>query len=218
MQINIGLVDDKFKLLHSLKNNLELYPDLKISWAVTSGTDAIEAARTKLPDLILMDIEMPGMDGIATTAALKSIYPELKVVMLTVFDDSDNIFQAILAGASGYLLKDTAPIKIYEAIKEAYQEGGAPMSPTIAHKTLQLVGKLQPQKQEEKERLIENELSQREIEILQHLTIGMTYSEIAEKLFISPKTVRNHIQNIYQKLHITSKTEAIHLASKNRWF
>ena len=216
--IKLGLVDDKFKLLNSLKNNLELYDDIVISWAVTSGKDALVAAEEVRPDIILMDIEMPEMDGIATTAALKEMYSDLRVIMLTVFDDTDKIFQAILAGASGYLLKDTPPTRIYSAVKEAHEEGGAPMSPTIAIKTLQLVGSMQPIKPAEDRVLLENELSQREIEILQHITVGMTYTEIADKLFISPKTVRNHIQNIYKKLHVTSKTEAINLASKHKWF
>jgi DNA-binding NarL/FixJ family response regulator len=216
MKVTIGIVDDKFKLISSLKNNLELYPDIDIIWTATSGADAVSECQKKIPDLILMDIEMPGMDGIETTAALKKTYPDLKIVMLTVFDDNDKIFEAILAGASGYLLKDSLPVKIREAIKEAI-DGGAPMSPIIASKALQLINSMHAKKENEETVTGEQELGLREMEILKYTATGMTYLEIADKLFISPKTVRNHIQNIYKKLQVSSKTEAINLAHKKRW-
>lgn len=214
--IRVGIVDDKPKLLNSLKENLSLFPDVHIIWMANDGEEAFNHARTDKADIILMDIEMPKMDGIQATEKIKSACPEVKIIMLTIFDNNDKIFEAILAGASGYMLKDSPPAKIYQAMMEV-QEGGAPMSPIIASKALQLINNMHKQ-ETVTEHPVPAHLSQREMEILQHLTAGLNYQVIAEKLFISPKTVRNHIQNIYQKLQVSSKAEVIHLSHKNNWF
>jgi DNA-binding NarL/FixJ family response regulator len=164
---------------------------------------------------VLMDIEMPEMNGIKTVEVAAQHYPNTKFIMLTVFDDEDKIFEAIKAGASGYLLKDDTTNKIYESIIEVVDLGGAPMSPGIARKALALLSKVQVPQPELNS--IPEEISQRELEILKWLVNGLDYKAIAEKLFISPHTVRKHIGNIYQKLHVNSKAQAIRLALKKRW-
>ena len=155
---------------------------------------------------------MPVMDGIEATKRIHHLFPSVKIVMLTIFDDAEKIFDAILAGATGYLLKDEKPNKILAAIEEAL-EGGAPMSASIALKSLALIrGKSAESTKESKE----FNLSKRELEILELLATGENYHQIADKLFISPKTVRKHIENIYTKLQVHNKIEAIQIATKHK--
>ena len=217
--IRIGLVDDKIKLLSSLKDKLSLFDDLEIAWTACNSDETFAWLQQKPVDIILMDIEMRGMDGIQATAKIKSTNPEIKIIMLTVFDSNDKIFDAILAGASGYLLKDEKLSKIHQSIIEV-SEGGAPMSPMIAHKALQLITSLHQKgntAEIAQEAPVEHDLTTREMEILQSLSKGLSYNEIADSLFISPKTVRNHLYNIYQKLQISSNVEAVNIAHRNRW-
>lgn len=155
---------------------------------------------------------MPIMNGIEAVNTGSSLYPQTKFLMLTVFDDDDKIFEAIKAGAIGYLLKDENVDKIIESLWQIVEYGGSPMSPRIARKALQL---LSQGKQEQKTETI---LSIREMDILKGLVEGLDYKGVAEKLFISPFTVRTHITKIYQKLHVNNKTQAINLAVKNKWF
>ena len=153
-------------------------------------------------------------NGIEATALVKQKYPQIKIIMLTVFDDDENIFKAIQAGADGYLLKDTEPQALYEAITQTL-EGGAVMTPSIAMKALNLLRSPLPEEIDEVEETIK--LTSREVEVLEQLSTGLPYTSIAENLIVSPSTVRRHIENIYQKLQVHSKTEAIALAKKKRF-
>lgn len=160
-----------------------------------------------------MDIEMPKMDGIKATELISKFRPEIKTIILTVFDDDEKIFNAIKSGASGYLLKDESVEKIIDGINVVL-EGGAPMSASIASKTLQLLRRTNKIKD-----VISDEdfnLSKREIEVLENLKLGLDYQQAAEKLFISPFTVRKHIENIYKKLQVNNKMQAVQKASAHK--
>lgn len=162
------------------------------------------------PDVVLMDIQMPGINGIEAVSMLREKYPDLKILMQTIFEDEEKIFNSILAGASGYILKNTSPARILEFIKETY-EGGAPMSPTVATKVLKMVGE-----RSTAAKIIDFNLSEREKEVLAALVEGMSYKMIADSCFISLDTVRTHIKNIYEKLHVHSKGEAVAKAIKSK--
>ena len=163
-------------------------------------------------DLLLMDIEMPNLNGIEATKLVKQKYPQIKIVMLTVFDNDENIFNAIKAGADGYLLKDVNPHVLFNGIVET-MNGGAAMNPSIALKTLKLLrNPVDFNSDVEKEKI---ELTPREIEVLEQLAQGLSYTIIAENLFLSPSTVRKHIENIYTKLQVHSKLEAVQKAKRN---
>ena len=163
-------------------------------------------------DVILMDIEMPVLNGIETTQVVKQKYPHIKIIMLTAFDNDENIFNAIKAGADGYLLKEINPKDLYEGIKETLN-GGAAMNPSIALKTLKLLrNPLSIENEKDKEDI---SLSKREVEVLEQLSTGLSYTVIADHLFLSPSTVRKHIENIYQKLQVHSKIEAVQKAKRH---
>ncbi len=162
------------------------------------------------PDVVLMDIQMPGINGIEAVGMLREKYPDVKILMQTIFEDNDKIFQSILAGASGYILKTTPPSRVLEFIKETY-EGGAPMSPSVATKVLKMFAeKSSPGKHQD------FNLSDREKEVLSFLVEGMSYKKIAVTCNISLDTVGSHIKNIYEKLHVHSKGEAVAKAIKSR--
>lgn len=211
MSIKIAIAEDNLFLLQTIKEKLSFFADLEVCWTAIHGEQLLDFLATKeLPDLILMDIEMPVKNGIATTAAVRKTHPTLKIVMLTVMDNHEHIFQAIQAGANGYLLKEVSPPELHKSILDTLA-GGAAMTPSIAQKALQLLRNptLQPQT------TLEVQLTKREIEILQHLSQGATSRQIAEQLFRSQKTIRNHIENIYKKLQVHSKLEAVQKAKDN---
>lgn len=167
-----------------------------------------ESFLAKLPTLdagvVLMDIGLPGMSGIDGIVKAKKMKPELNILMLTVYEDSQTVFKALCAGACGYLVKKTPPARLLDAIKDAY-EGGAPMSSLIARQVIDVFKQTQGKQNEEKD----TELSAREKEVLTSLSDGNNYQEIADRLFISVDTVRHHIKNIYRKLHVHSQSEAV---------
>jgi DNA-binding NarL/FixJ family response regulator len=167
----------------------------------------IEEAR---PDVVLMDIEMPGISGIEAVKILKEKYPEVKILMETIFEENDKIFQSVCNGAEGYILKNTSPVQILSAIKEIY-EGGAPMTPSIASKVLKMF-KIQSSYSSKND----FELTDREKEILKCLVEGMSYKLVADNCFISIDTVSGHIKNIYKKLQVHSKSEAVVKAIKGK--
>jgi DNA-binding NarL/FixJ family response regulator len=161
----------------------------------------VESAK---PDVILMDIDLPGMNGIEAVGQINQTYPDMVIIMQTVFNDNERIFQSITAGASGYLLKNTSPARILEAIREA-ATGGAPMTPSIAHKILDVFRSKKPALPAKEQ----SQLNERQQEILQCIFNGMSYKLIADKLFISADTVRYHVKNIYEILHVHSRDELI---------
>ena len=214
MKTRTAIIDDNNFLIKSVKEKLSFFEDIAISFTANNGLECMDKldgdTRT---DLILMDIEMPKLNGIEATALVKQKYPQIKIIVLTVFDDDENIFNAIQAGADGYLLKDTPPQNLYDAIIQTL-EGGAVMTPSIALKTLNLLRSPLPLQNNEINETVN--LSNRETEVLEQLSTGLPYTSIAENLCISPSTVRRHIENIYHKLQVHSKTEAIELAKKRR--
>jgi len=221
--IKIILVEDSSQLRNTLVKNLSLFEEVKILYTAENGKDALIKLKeyTVLPDVILMDIDMPLMNGIQATHEIKKRYAnQIKIIMLTVFDDDDKLFDAIVAGAMGYLIKDDSVRKIIDAIKNVV-DGGLSMSPSIAHKTIELLKKTNKTPQAEIVSAIGPEnynLTPREIEVLELLAGGKTYKKIADELFVSDKTIKKHIENIYTKLHVNSKMEAVFLAQKYNWY
>jgi DNA-binding NarL/FixJ family response regulator len=211
--IKILIVEDNFFLQKALEEKLSNFSDIVIKDTAQNGEEAIEILeKNQIFDLILMDIEMPKMNGIEATEIIKNKYPQIKIIMITVFDNDDNVFNAIKAGADGYLLKETKSEKIYEAIQETLS-GGAAMSPSIAMKTLKLLKNPIVFENPEKETVT---LSVREIEVLEQLSKGLKNKEIASNLFISYSTVKKHIENIYSKLQAHNRIELIQKAKNSR--
>lgn len=212
-KIKLTIVDDNTFLARAIKEKLVDFEELDIKYMVFNGSELLaKLEKSHNLDLVLMDIEMPVLDGIETVRIVKQKYPHIKVLMLTVFDNDENIFNAIQAGADGYLLKEIEADKLYNAITET-MEGGAAMSPSIAVKTLKLLR--YPERQESlsaKEEAIE--LSAREQEVLEQLAEGLSYTVIAKNLYLSPSTVRKHIENIYKKLQVHNKLEAVQKARR----
>jgi DNA-binding NarL/FixJ family response regulator len=222
MKIPVAIVDDKSQNRISLAERINYSDDIKVALTAKDGNDFLEQmkhlAEANYPSVVLMDIEMPGMNGIEAVRTGKQLYPALNFLMLTVFDDDDKIFEAIKAGATGYLLKDEKVTVIIECIQQLAESGGAPMSPHIARKALNLLMKASlPEKEGGKTETTDHILSTREMEVMKLMVDGYDYKAVAEKLFLSSHTVRKHIANIYTKLHITSKTQAIKIATKNKW-
>lgn len=212
MPVNIAIAEDNSFALKSCLYKLSLFPDFKVVLKAFNGEE-LYANITKHPvDLVLMDIQMPGMGGIACARLVKQNHPQIKILMLTTFDDDDTIFDAIMAGASGYLLKEENADTLHQSIHDTLG-GGAAMSSSIALKVLNLirnpVDKAAGQMQD-------FGLSRREIELMEQLKEGLSYEAIAVNLFISYGTVRKHIQNIYKKLQVNNKVEALRKAADNR--
>ncbi|RLD23990.1 MAG: DNA-binding response regulator [Bacteroidetes bacterium] len=215
MAISVGIVDDNPKLLESIKQNFSLFDEVEVAFTAVGGVKALSYLEDSQPDVILMDIEMPGIDGIETTKRVVEKYPNIKVMMLTVFDQEDKIFSAVLNGASGYILKDEKPARIVQCVEEV-MDGGAPMSPKIAFLTLKIIKYQQGSNAKQKPESFG--LTAREMDVLELVAKAMNYQEIAEKLFVSPKTVRKHIENIYHKLHVHNKLDAVKIGMENKWF
>lgn len=212
--IKIAIVDDNSFLIKAAQEKLSFFDDFSIKITAINGLDVLEKLeKNHNIDLILMDIEMPKMNGIEATERIKNKYPQIKIIMLTVFDNDENIFKSIKAGADGYLLKETKAEKLYEAINETLA-GGAAMSPSIAMKTLKLLKNPVSFESSSDTELVE--LSKREIEILEHLSKGLKNAAIADNLFLSASTVKKHIENIYRKLQAHNRIEMLQKAKQNK--
>ena len=203
MKIRVALFEDNKKLRESLEQLINSAEDMICSGAFADANKLIHSMQLAGPDVVMMDINMPGISGIEGVRMIREKFPNVHILMQTVFDDNDKIFAAICAGASGYMLKKTTPQKMIEAIRETYQ-GGAPMTPSVAVKVLQM---FRLQNKGEKNEFID--LSEREKEILDLLVKGKSYKAIAGICFISIDTVSTHVRHIYEKLHVHSKSEAV---------
>ena len=210
----ILLVDDNFFLQNAIEEKLSVFTDIIIKDTASNGQEAIAILeKNHVFDLVLMDIEMPVMNGIQATEMIKNKYPQIKILILTVFENDENIFNAIKAGADGYLLKDAKPEKIYQSIIEIL-EGGAAMSPSIALKAMKLLNNpIDIENQKDKETVL---LSTRELEVLEQLSKGLKNQAIADNLFLSISTVKKHIENIYTKLQAHNRIEALQKAKQNK--
>lgn len=205
-KIRIFICDDHSLFRQGLKKLLELEPDLKIVGEAANGEELLEKIKKAGPDVVLMDIAMPFLDGVTATYKLKKIAPHIKVIILTVYEDEPHVFEAIKAGAMGYLLKDVSSAEVVDAVQRVYK-GQAMVQPVIAAKVLKEFGMLDKRKIVGGDNFY-NDLTEREKEILRLIALGGANKEIAKKLNISEKTVKNHIANIFQTLHVTNRTQA----------
>lgn len=203
--ISVCIVDDNNELMMALQEIVSMAPGIKCTGTMSNAEEAVAKLPIIRPDVVLMDIHLgDGESGIECVRVLKPIIPATNFMMCTVYEDDEKIFEALSAGANGYILKKTTPVKMMEAIREL-NEGGAPMSSQIARKVVfafQNKAAASPNKEEDI-------LSKREKEILEFLSRGMMYKEIAAVLFLSPETVRKHVYHIYIKLHVTNRVEAV---------
>ncbi len=201
--VKVGIVEDNVKIRNLIQRYLDMQDGISCRVAVDSVEEMLDYLKEKeLPDILLMDIQLPGMSGIEGIGIIKQDYPEIDIIMLTVYHDSHKIFDSLKAGASGYLLKHTSLPEIKEAVEDL-AKGGAPMSPQIARKVIQYFNTTQVKKKPE------SDLTAREQDIVNGLVDGLSYKMIADRFDISIDTVRAHIRNIYKKLHVNSKAEVI---------
>ena len=219
MAIKLAIVDDKQINRTTVKEKIAGYGEIELILEAKDGKDFLEKLKEakEKPQVVLMDLEMPIMDGIEAIRTASAIYPEIKFIVLTVFEDSEKIFEAIKAGAGGYLLKEDSAVNIIDAIANVVEYNGIPMSPVIAQKAMELLKLTSYSNTHLPEKKEEQILTERELNILKELTNGRSYKTIAEKLLISPLTVRKHVSNIYLKLHVNSAIQAINVAQKNNW-
>lgn len=209
-EIRVALVEDRPKIRESLGQIIESSPGLKLENLFADCEQLLKNLDSLSVDVLLMDIGLPGMSGIEGVRQVKARRPEIDILMHTVYDDDDKIFQSICAGASGYVLKNAEPDELIKAIHEI--SVGAPMSASIARRLLAMVRGRETKKPEDLN------LSPRELDILQWLVEGMSYKRIAEQLFISPLTVQSHIKRVYEKLHVHSKSAAVSKALRYKLF
>lgn len=219
--IKLAILEDNSVLRNRLKELLTLFKEIHLVFAAGTSSEFLRSLRAQSevtrPDVILMDIELPDTSGIETTVEVKALFPEIDILMFTVFEDDERIFQAIQAGASGYLLKDETVDTIVESIRELHK-GGAPMSAQVARKVMQIVrtgSKSNIINDPHLSRSIPFDLTTREVEILQKLVEGKTNALIGEELFLSPWTVKTHVKSIYRKMHVGSRAEVTKLALRS---
>lgn len=202
MAINVALVEDNEKVREGLRLLIDGSEGFHCPVAYGSAEEALRQIPAATPNVVLMDINLPRMSGIDCVAEIKARWPEVQVMMLTVFEDNEKIFQSLIAGATGYILKSTPPARLLAAIRDLH-DGGSPMSDQIARRVVERFQELG------KSRKPVDPLTDREMEILTLLARGYQDKEIADQLFLSIKTVRTHLRSIYQKLHVRSRTEAV---------
>lgn len=222
MPITIAFAEDNAVNRNTFQQKIRDHTDLSLVFGAVDGHDFLEQLKglpfSNHPKVAFIDIEMPTLDGIQTIQIAKALYPHIQFIVLTIFDDDDKIYEAIRAGAMGYMLKDETSDSLYNAITNVLDNAGAAMSPSIARKAFELLSKSEGIKgraggAEE----LDGILSQREKEILLQTIKGYGAAEVAEILNISVLTVRRHIANIYRKLHVNSKAQILHLAHKRKW-
>ena len=205
MSITLAIVEDLDEVRDGLKNFISLSQDFQVLDTFKTAEDAVSSLPKLKPNIVIMDINLPGMNGIECIRQVKDKSPGTQFMMFTVYENDEKVFEALKAGASGYLLKNTGLVQLIESLKELHN-GGSPMSANIARKLVTLF------RNEQRETANLEILSNRENEILQLLSKGLLYKEIADQLSISVSTVRQHIHHIYEKLHVQNRTEAINKA------
>lgn len=222
MDFIVALTEDNATNRNTFQQKMSVLKNVQVAFVAANGHECLEVLKgtplVKLPQVIFMDIEMPQMDGIETIRLAKSLYPLIHFVVLTVFDDDEKIFEAIKAGASGYLLKHEPANVLQEAVSSVLEYGGAPMSPAIARKALQLMSRSSIGAGAEKSNALPQMITDREEEVLKFMINGWDAKRIGSELGITVLTVRKHIANIYDKLHVQSKAEVMMMAHKNKWF
>ena len=220
MNFRIALTEDNKVNRNSFMQKMQAVDNLFLVFSAENGNQCLEELKglphAQLPQVVFMDIEMPELDGIETIRMAKSLYPNIHFIILTVFEDDDKIFEAIKAGASGYLLKHEPAAVLVSAVQNVLEFGGAPMSPAIARKTLKLLS-LSNTAESSTQGNLPDSITEREHEILQHMIKGWDAKRISSEVNISVLTVRKHIANIYDKLHVNSRAQVITLAHKNKW-
>jgi DNA-binding NarL/FixJ family response regulator len=200
--IRVAIVEDNQVLRKSMEQLFEQTADIRCVASIKNLLNVVSVFQKAQPDIVIMDIGLPDISGIEGVRTLKNNFDNMQILMFTVFEDDDKIFEAIREGASGYLLKKTRPQDIIEAIRELSQ-GGSPMSPSVARKVVQYFQSGSPLKEED------FQLTAREKEILFALVDGLSYKKIADKYYLSVHTIRKHISSIYEKLHVHSKSQAV---------
>lgn len=210
--IKIAVAEDNSFLAQSLINKLGLFDDFKVKFHAIDGEDLLANLEVNSNlDVILMDIQMPNLNGIEATQQVSQKYPHIKIIMLTVIDDEQSIYESIKSGAIGYILKESSPQEVFDSIHEI-MNGGAPMSPEIARKALRIIKNPESLQEE----ALDFNLSTRETDVLNQLCSGLNYQQIASNLIISPNTVRRHMENIYKKMEVKNKAELVQKAYKYR--
>jgi|SRR5690606_16361697 len=209
--IKLLIYEDNAQLREGLTMLIDGSEGFSVQAAFRNCSNVVHEVTTYQPDVILMDIDMPGVNGLEGLKLIKATHPEVSVLMLTVFDDHQSIFQALLNGANGYILKKTPPAKLLEYIQEA-STGGAPMTASVAAQVLKMFSQMNLPADKT------YNLSEREREVLQLLVKGYSYKMIAAEIFIAMDTVRSHIKKIYEKLHVNSKSEAVAKAFRDKLF
>jgi DNA-binding NarL/FixJ family response regulator len=219
MNFSVALTEDNSINRNTFMQKISAFPNLQLVFSSANGHQCLEQLKglphQQLPQVIFMDLEMPEMDGIETIYIAKTLYPQIHFIVLTVFDDDEKIFEAIKAGASGYLLKHEPAEILLDAVSNVITFGGAPMSPAIARRTMFLLSKSTTESTAASK--MPKIITEREQEILEHMVKGWDAKRIAVELNLSVLTVRKHIANVYQKLHVNSKAQIISLAHKNNW-
>jgi DNA-binding NarL/FixJ family response regulator len=205
MTISVAIVEDNVDIRKALEQIIEMADGFEVSCTCENGEAALELLPAFLPNVVLMDINLGGINGIEVVKKLKASHPSILFMMCTVYEEDEKIFEALNAGASGYIIKKTTPVKLLEAIKELHG-GGAPMSSQIARKVVEAFQNKVPATEGVGSLAI---LTKREFEILEMLAKGLVYKEISDKLFISSETVRKHVYNVYNKLHVSNRVEAV---------
>ncbi len=214
MGIKVLLVDDHLMVLKGLRFFLGTQPDIEMVGEAANGQEAIELVEQLKPDVILMDLTMPVMDGIEATKRIKNEHADVKIIVLTSFSDQDHVVPALQAGADGYQLKDIEPDDLVKSIKAVYS-GETHLHPTATSQLLNHVNTGTKTNEAEKSF---NQLTAREKDVLREITLGRNNKEISSELFITEKTVKTHVSNILSKLGLHDRTQAAILAMKNKWF
>ncbi len=220
--IKIALAEDQQINRNAFLRKAEQMEGCELIFVANNGHECLEKLKglpeIKRPDVIFMDLEMPSMNGIETIAIAHNLYPAIHFLVLTVFDDDDKVFEAIKAGAEGYLLKHESAAILEAAVQNVMEFSGAPMSPAIARKALKLLSRSQIDEKNTASSEVPAVISEREKDVLEWMVSGMDAKSIATQMDLSVHTVRKHIANIYEKLHVCSKSQVISLAHKEGWF